>query len=91
MMIVSYDTIIQTILDSLLEIVSNFKPAPLTDLDRLDLFKTQFQGQVFARKDYLNFFKTLSTSTASRDLLLGVRSKLIQKSGTQSKTKYRFN
>ncbi len=42
----------------------------------------------FSRKDYVNIFKNISTSTASRDLKKGVEMGLLQVSGSKNKTKY---
>jgi len=43
-----------------------------------------------SRKDYLDYFKTISSATASRDLHLGVDKNLLKKKGDKSKTKYLF-
>lgn len=42
----------------------------------------------FTRKDYMNVFKDISSSTATRDLIKGIELKLFYKEGENNKTKY---
>jgi Fic family protein len=44
----------------------------------------------FKRKDYLNLFEDLSTATASRDLLNGVKNGFLETTDTKNQTMYRF-
>lgn len=76
--------------DALDEFLTELKPEPLTAETRLEVFKSQFLGDWFSRKDYLNFFKTLSTATASRDLKLGVDQKVLKKNGDKIGAVYQF-
>lgn len=54
---------------------------------RLDYFKSLGQA-TFTRKDYMNVFKDISSSTASRDLKLGVALGFFKKKGEKNKTSY---
>lgn len=76
--------------DALEEYFEALRPEPLTAESRLETFKTQFAGDWFSRKEYLSFFKTLSTATASRDLKLGVNHQQLVKAGDKIKALYRF-
>ncbi len=62
----------------------------LTTMDRLNMAKRSIVPIAFTRKDYLALFKTISTSTASRDLQQGVKEGLLEKSGDKRTTMYRF-
>ena len=76
--------------DSLDALLSETQSVTLTTLDRLDIARKSIAASDFSRKDYVALFKTISTSTASRDLQKGVRSGLIEKKGDKRTTLYRF-
>ncbi len=57
---------------------------------RMLSFKEQVQLPEFSRKDYLQFHKTLSPATASRDLKRGVMENILEKAGEARKTVYKF-
>ncbi len=59
--------------------------------DRLEIARKQFGGARFSRRDYLQFFKTVSTATASRDLAAGVKTGTLMRSGDKRTTVYRFS
>ena len=59
----------------------------LTAEDRINYF-IEITDKEFSRKDYLAYYKSISTATASRDLILGVELGIIKKKGTGNKTKY---
>jgi Fic family protein len=61
---------------------------PVTNEDRIQIFLATSVKE-FTRKDYLNYFKTISTATASRDLSKAVKEKLILKIGDKSNTIYK--
>ena len=63
----------------------------LTASDRLELATQSFGDISFSRKDYQAIFKTISTATASRDLQLGVKKGLLEKTGDRRTATYRFN
>lgn len=60
----------------------------LSDENRIQLFLEQIEDE-FSRKDYLDFFKEISTATASRDLKNAVESGLIDKNGDKKTSVYR--
>jgi Fic family protein len=66
------------------------KPQSQTAKTRLKLAGDHFQKKPFSRKDYLAFHKNISTATASRDLLFGVKQKVLKRSGARALTWYRF-
>lgn len=61
----------------------------LNEKDRLEYFISLNKIE-FTRKDYMDIFKDISSSTASRDLKKGVEINLFEKIGEQNKTKYRL-
>lgn len=61
----------------------------LTSLDRIQLFVQNNNDNKFTRKEYINFFKNISTATASRDLKYAVEKKILEKSGDKKTTSYR--
>ncbi|MFA4873841.1 MAG: Fic family protein [bacterium] len=81
---------LKAILDSLAKFVDELKPEPLTAESRLAIARDKFGKQWFSRKDYIAFFKTISTATASRDMLAGITSDMLQKRGEKAVTEYRF-
>jgi cell filamentation protein, protein adenylyltransferase len=78
------------IIDDSLEALLHIQNIPLTDRDRVDLFRDFIKDNLFTRQEYLRFFKTISPSTASRDLRMAVENKLILKSGDKRTTTYRY-
>ena len=60
----------------------------LSEKERIQIFLEVHVG-AFSRKDYLKFFKDISSATASRDLKNAVDNKLISKSGDKRTTIYR--
>ena len=77
-----------TIIDqSLLELLDN-SVKKLSNQDRIQLFMESNVDE-FTRKDYLNYFKDLSSATASRDLKKAVGEEIIEKQGDKKTTTYR--
>lgn len=56
---------------------------------RLEYF-IQLNKSDFTRKEYMNVFKNISSSTASRDLQKGTEQKILKKMGEKNKTVYRI-
>ncbi len=56
---------------------------------RIRAFVETFKGKEFTRKDYLSFYKGIAGLSASRDLALGVRLKLLTKLGDKRLTRYK--
>lgn len=62
----------------------------LTDADRIYIFLENHDIE-FTRKDYMSYFKEISSATASRDLKKAVENGLILKKGDKITTKYKKN
>ena len=74
---------------SLIDLLKN-STRPLTNEDRIQLFLENLTGE-FTRKDYINYFKDISSATASRDLKNAVEKGFISKSGDKKTTIYKEN
>lgn len=72
---------------SLEELLQN-STKKLTDKDRILIFLENCTSD-FTRKDYMNYFKDISSATASRDLKNAVESGLISKFGDKKTTTYK--
>lgn len=73
---------------SLIELLEN-STKKLTDTDRIQLFLEHNDEKIFSRKEYMNYFKDISSATASRDLKNAVEENLIVKSGDKKTSTYR--
>lgn len=62
---------------------------PLNASTRMQAFLTQLSTEQFTRKDYLAYFRTLSTTTASRDLQRAVEAGLLERIGDKRTARYR--
>ena len=62
----------------------------LSDEDRIQIYLEKFTEE-FTRKDYLIYFKDLSSATASRDLKKAVENGIISKQGDKKTTTYKKN
>jgi Fic family protein len=80
-----------TIRDSLAQLMEQIRTKPLTNKDRLEIASSRFGNKSFSRKDYLIIFKSISSATASRDLLVGVQSGELKKDGEKALTRYSFS
>jgi Fic family protein len=67
----------------------DFNNRTLTEKDRLEYFMSLNKTE-FTRKDYMDIFKDISSSTASRDLKKGAELGLFERNGEKNKTKYRL-
>lgn len=76
------------IIESSLEDLLKNSNKPLTKEDRIQLFLESHTGE-FTRKDYMNYFKDISSATASRDLKNAVENRFISKSGDKKTTTYK--
>lgn len=74
---------------SLTKLISSQR-TQLNDVERIQYFIDNFEGTEFSRKEYLNLFKDISTSTASRDLTKGVKIGKFGREGDDRTTKYRI-
>lgn len=81
---------LEIILKSIQEFDSETKPQVITAQDRLAMAEKHFMNQAFTRKEYMEFHRTLSSATASRDLTEGVSLKTLKKTGLKNQTRYQF-
>ncbi|MGX9987490.1 Fic family protein [Soonwooa purpurea] len=72
---------------SLSELLEN-SAKKLSDKDRIQLFLESNQNE-FSRKEYMIFFKDISSATASRDLKNAVENGIISKNGDKKTTTYK--
>lgn len=77
-----------TVIDNSLASTIKSRSPNLTATDRMNYF-LEITEHEFSRKDYLAYYKFISTATASRDLHLGVELGILKKIGTGNKTKYK--
>ena len=77
------------VIDKSLNELLSFNNRTLKDTDRLNYFSTMGKKE-FSRKDYMNVFKDISSSTASRDLKKGVEMNLFRKTGNKNITLYKL-
>ncbi len=78
------------IIDKALEEQLQLPRKPITAEERIDMFRNIADQNKFTRKDYLNYFKDISSATASRDLKLAADLKMIRKSGDKRTATYRY-
>ncbi|MBT3981297.1 MAG: Fic family protein [Bacteriovoracaceae bacterium] len=83
--------ILDLVLNSLKEFSVGIKGVTLDSFGRLKQARNHFEDNLFSRKEYMTFFKNISSSTASRDLKVGGDRKILEKSGLRNQTKYKFN
>ena len=80
-----------SIIDQSLDELLKNTTKKLSDEDRIQIF-IENHVEEFTRKDYLNYFKDVSTATASRDLKKAVEMEIIFKNGDKKTTTYKkFN
>lgn len=72
---------LETIRESLGGLLLEIRPARETSESRIQRAKEYFFKKSFSRKEYLQFQKTISTATASRDLSRAVKQGLLKKWG----------
>jgi Fic family protein len=75
------------VIDNSLEGLLKFTGKILTSSERLE-YIINIGLKEFSRKDYMDIFKNISSSTASRDLKKGVEMGILKVSGNKNKTKY---
>ena len=77
-----------SIIDSSLSELLKNSTRKLTSEDRIKIFVENHEND-FSRKDYMNYFKDLSSATASRDLKKAVDNGIIDKFGDKKTTVYK--
>ncbi|NCD26886.1 MAG: Fic family protein [Deltaproteobacteria bacterium] len=80
---------LEIILESLEELL-NIQNVSLTNIDRINIFKSIVKNDYFTRKEYLKKFREISSATASRDLNFAVENGMIEKIGDKNTTKYKY-
>ena len=78
-----------SVIDASIHKLLDFNNRTLTENDRLEYFIALNKSE-FSRKDYMDIFKDISSSTASRDLKKGLELNLFEKIGEKNKTKYKI-
>ena len=81
---------LSVIYQALEDFLNVLQPAPLNPERRLGVARSNFENRPFSRKDYMNYFKTISSATASRDLKLGVEQAFLSKEGKRAQTVYKY-
>lgn len=80
---------LEIILESLEDLL-NIKNVSLSNIDRINLFKSVVKDEYFSRKEYLRNYRELSSATASRDLSSAAENGLVEKLGDKNTTRYKF-
>jgi Fic family protein len=80
---------LEIILESLEELL-DIQNVSLTNIDRINLFKSIVKNDYFTRKEYLKNFREISSATASRDLNFAVENGIIEKIGDKNTTRYKY-
>jgi Fic family protein len=80
---------LDVILESLEELL-NIQNVSLTNIDRINLFRSIIKNNYFTRKEYLKNFREISPATASRDLNYAVENGIIEKIGDKNTTRYKY-
>ncbi|MBS0654925.1 MAG: Fic family protein [Verrucomicrobia bacterium] len=81
---------LKQILDALQKYSLEATPTVHDADSRLQFAKNKIVKHWFARVDYMNIHKEISSASASRDLAHGVVSGLLQKRGEKNQVRYRF-
>lgn len=79
---------LQVILDALTEFDSEVVGVVQSPESRLDRAREYFGFKLFSRKEYMELFQNISSSTASRDLKLGVKSKILAIKSKLNQSRY---
>ena len=78
-----------SVIDASINKLLDFNNRTFNENDRLEYFISLNKNE-FSRKDYMDIFKDISSSTASRDLKKGLELNLFEKIGEKNKTKYKI-
>lgn len=78
-----------SIIDNSLNELLNYNNRNFNTEQRLEYFKS-LEFEEFSRKDYMDTFKDISSSTASRDLKKGIELGILIKIGEMNKTRYKI-
>lgn len=75
------------VIDASIDKLLDYNNRTFNESDRLEYFMSLNKSE-FSRKDYMDVFKDISSSTATRDLKKGLELNLFDKIREKSKTKY---
>ena len=78
------------IIDKALEQLLTTQPAHLKGVDRIKLYQSVVKEKEFARREYMQHFKDISASTASRDLREATDKGILVKTGDGRNTVYQY-
>ena len=78
------------IIDKALEELLTTQPVHLTGTDRIKLYQSVVKEKEFARREYMQHFKDISASTASRDLREATDLGILIKTSDGRNTVYRY-
>ncbi|HAK96891.1 MAG TPA: cell filamentation protein Fic [Planctomycetes bacterium] len=81
---------LESLHDGLRSFFDAIRPQVVTSATRLDHATQALGDAAFSRRDYMKLFLDISTATASRDLLHGVRKGLLERRGDKALSVYRF-
>jgi Fic family protein len=76
-----------TILSDSLDELLTERSGPISSSERVRIFLASGVKE-FSRKNYMAYFKTISSATASRDILFAVKENLVKKIGDKNKAIY---
>ncbi len=76
--------------EAMAEFIKDIRVVTQTLETRLLSAAGHFGKAIFSRKEYMQFHKDIASATASRDLLAGIKNKMLQKSGRLALTRYKF-
>lgn len=76
------------ILSNSLDELLTERSGPISSTERIRIFLTSGIKE-FTRKNYMAYFKTISSATASRDILFAVKENLVKKFGDKNKAIYK--
>lgn len=82
--------ILELILRSVKEFSGSASGVVLGVSQRLEMGKAFFGKQLFSRKEYMTYFKNISSATASRDLKNGITNGILTKVGEGNQSRYHF-
>lgn len=81
---------LETIFKAMIEFSSTALKTSHDSTSRLLFAKAHFQKSWFSRKEYINVQGDISSATASRDLLFGIKSEILISKGKKNQTYYQF-
>tara|TARA_B110000879_G_scaffold209169_1_gene296259 strand:- start:869 stop:1840 length:972 start_codon:yes stop_codon:yes gene_type:complete len=82
---------LQLIKEAVTEFYEGTIYSPQTKQERLEHAKKELKDNWFSRQDYMRLLKTVSSATASRDIVFAVDNKLLIKKGDKRTAQYKFH